>query len=126
MQRNLTATLAGEEITLAATFAASVEIMDKVCDPLAIAREAAAEQAIAQLGMVYDGKFKWTVKNLPLVLHIGMKAAGDKRDLQTVQQLVFQHGFIEALSIGVQYVTALVTPQSEEAGEDEGSSGSGE
>lgn len=126
MKRSLVTVLAGEEIELAATFNASVEIMEKVADPLAIARDAAAEQALAQMGMVFDGKFKWTVKNLPIVLHIGMKAAGDKRDLQTVQEMVFQHGFIEALTIGVQYVTLTVTPQTDEAGDEKGESGAGE
>lgn len=126
MQRRLIASLAGEEVTLAATFEASVEIMEKVADPLAIARDAAAEQALSQMGMVFDSKFKWTVKNLPIALHIGMKAAGDKRDLRAVQQMVFEHGFIEALTIAVQYVTMMVTPQTDEAGEEKGEGGAGE
>ncbi len=126
MQRRLTATLAGEEVTLAATFEASVEISDKVHDPLAIARDAATEQAMAAAGMVYDARFKWNVKNLPAVLHIGMKAAGDKRDLKAVQELVFAHGLVESMSVAIQYITLIVTPQSEEAGKGEGERGSGE
>lgn len=123
MQRRMTATLAGEDVTLAATFEAASEIMDKVADPLAIARDAAAEHTFAAAGMVYDAKFKWTVKNIPAVIQIGMKAAGDKRDLKAVQQMVFQNGLIESAAIAVQFVTMLVTPQSEEAGESEGGSG---
>lgn len=126
MQRRMTATLAGEEVTLAATFDAASEIKRKVHDPIAIARDAATEQSLASQGIVYDARFKWDVDNVPLVIHIGMKAAGDKRDLKAVQEMVFDHGLIESSGLAVQFVTILVTPHSEEIGNEEEERGSGE
>lgn len=126
MQRRMTATLAGEDVTLAATFDAAAEIMEKVADPLAIARDAATEHALSAAGVVYDAKFKWNVRNVPQVIHIGMKAAGDKRDLKAVQQMVFDYGLIEGSAVAIQFITMLVTPQSEEAGTEKGEGGSGE
>lgn len=126
MQRRLTVTMAGEEVTLAATFGAAEEISQKIADPLAIAKDAAAEQSLAAMGVVYDAKFKWTVKNLPVVLQIGMAAAGDKRDIKAVQELVFAHGLVESMSVAIQYITLIVTPQTDEAGKGEGERASGE
>lgn len=133
MQRRMTATLAGEEVTLAATFDAAAEIMEKVkdrhnqeADPIQIARDAATEQSLAAMGVVYEPRFKWNVKNVPQVIQIGMKAAGDKRDLKAVQQLVFDHGFIESMAVAIEFVTILVTPHSEEVAETKGDSGAGE
>lgn len=117
MKRQMTATLAGEEVTLAATFDASVEIMEKVADPLSIAREAAIEAQFLAAGQVYDARFKLTVKNVPQIIFAGMRAAGDKRDLKAVQQLVFDHGLIESRAIAMDYVALIVTPTSEEATE---------
>jgi hypothetical protein len=126
MQRRMTVTLAGEEVTLAATFDAAAEIMEKVHDPIAIARDAATEQSLALQGVVYDARFKWNVRNVPQVIYIGMKAAGDKRDLKAVQKMVFDHGLIESSGIAVQFVTILVTPHSEEAADTKGDGGAGE
>ena len=125
MKRRMTVTLAGEEVTLAATFDASMEILEKVHDPLAIAKDAALEMQMAAMGHVYDARFKWTMRNVPLVIWAGMKAAGDKRPLGEVQELAFQHGMIESAAIAIEFVTMLVTPNSEEAKEEKGG-GSGE
>ena len=124
--REVTATLGGEEITLAATFKASEEIADKVADPLAIAREAALESMFAQALQVYEPKFKFTVRNVPLLLHIGMKAAGDKRTLEQVKALTFDGGFFPARDIATDYIAAIVGPTSEEITPSEGDAPSGE
>lgn len=120
--REITAILGGEEITLAATFKASVDVAEKIADPLAIAREAALEAMFSQALQVYEPKFRFTVKNVPVILHIGMKAAGDKRTLEQVQELVFDGGFVEAREIATSYIAAIVTPKSEEIREGEGTS----
>ena len=125
MQRRMTATLAGEDVTLAATFDASMEILESVHDPLSIAKEAALEMQLAQVGQVYDGRFKWTMRNVPRVIWAGMRASGDKRDLREVQELTFKHGMIESATIAIQFVTMLVTPNSEEAQAEKGG-GAGE
>lgn len=118
--REITVILGGEEITLAANFKASMEIAEKVADPLAIAREAALESVFANAFQAYDPRFRFTVKNVPQVLHIGMKAAGDKRTLEQVQELVFEAGFIQARDVATDYIAAIVTPRSEEASEEKG------
>ncbi len=125
MDRRLTVDLAGEEVTLAATFDASVEVMDKVADPLSIAREAAIEAQLGALGQVYDARFKLTVKNVPQIIFLGMKAAGDRRDLKSVQSMVFDHGFVAARAIALDYIALLVMPKGEEP-PTEGDEGSGE
>lgn len=125
MQRRLTVTLAGQDITLAATFGAGEEIMDAVADPLMITKENLVEMQLGATGMVYDARFKWNFKNVPRVIWAGMKAAGDKRDLRDVQQMVFDHGMIESAGIAMQFVMLLVTPTSEEASNEKGG-GSGE
>lgn len=125
MHRRMTVTLAGEEVTLAATFDASMEILEKVHDPLAIAKDAALEMQLAAMGQVYDPRFKWTVRNVPLAIWAGMKAAGDKRDLRAVQEMVFKHGMIECSAVAIEFITMLVTPTTEEASDEKGG-GSGE
>lgn len=112
--REMTATLGGETITLAATFKASIEIAEKVADPLAIAREAAIEALFSQSLQAYDPRFRFTVKNVPQIIFSGMKAAGANRTLEQVQEMVFDEGFVNARDIAVEYIALLVTPQSQE------------
>lgn len=112
--REMTATLGGEEITLAATFKASVEISERVADPLAIAREAALEALFMQNLQPYDPRFRFTVTNVPQIIFSGMKAAGDKRTLEQVQEMIFDVGFVDARDIAVEYIALLVTPKSQE------------
>ena len=124
--REITATLGGEEITLAANFKASMEIAEKVADPLAIAREAALEAMFSQALQAYDPRFRFTVKNVPQILHIGMKAAGDKRTLEQVQEMVFDAGFPDARDIAIEYIATVVTPKSEEVTDEPKDAPSGE
>lgn len=114
MKRELTATLGGEDITLAATFAAAQEISEKVTDPLVIAREAALEDMLGRVGQIHNPRWTFTVTNVPMILHIGMKAAGDKRTLAQVQEIVFDAGFLESKTVALEYLTIIVTPKSEE------------
>lgn len=117
MMREMTANLGGEEITLAATFKASMEVAEKVADPLAIAREAALEALFSQSMQPYDPRFRFSVKNVPQIIFAGMRAAGDKRTLEAVQELVFDAGFVDARDIAVEYIALLVTPKSQEIDE---------
>jgi len=101
----------GEQYTLAATFAASVEIADKIADPLAIAREAALEAAMMQARMPYRPKFEFTTRNVPQILHIGMKAAGSEMTLKEVQEIVFDKGLVHSRLIAADYVALIVEPK---------------
>lgn len=108
----------GTEHTLAGTFDASVEIADKIADPLFIAREAAVEAAI---GPGYQPKFRFTVQNVVLAIHIGIKAGGGKLTIKEVQSMVFDMGLRESMELASRYVAMIITPKSElvqEAAED--------
>lgn len=112
--RDIRIELGGEELTLAATFKASVELSDRVGDPLTIAREASIEAMMAQSGMTYEPRWKFTVKNVPEIIWIGTKAAGDKRKLEDIQELVFASGFLVGKDAAARYLAAIVSPTSEE------------
>jgi len=118
--------LGGEQVTLAATFKASVEIADRVADPLEIAREASIEATLLTQNLPYQPKFKFDVKNVPMILWIGMKAAGDSRKLEDVQELVFEEGFIAARDIVLTYLASIVVPKSESVEESTKDTDSGE
>lgn len=125
--REFETTLGGEAVTLQANFEASEEIARKVGDPLLIAREAHLEALLTRPGMPpYDPKFKFTVTNVPALWHIGMKAAGDKRALKDVQDLVFAEGFISARDKVTEYLALIIGPRSEEITEAKGTSEPGE
>lgn len=113
--RKLTATLGDEQLELAATFGAASDLHDRVGDPLAIAREAQIEAMLAATGQVYHPKWQFSIKNVPLILHIGIKAAGGKMSLDKVQELVADAGFLEAKAIALDFIALIVTPKSQEA-----------
>jgi hypothetical protein len=101
----------GETYTLAATFGASIEVADKVEDPLMIAREAALEAAMMQARMPYRPKFEFTVRNVPQILHIGLKAAGSDLTLPQVQEIVFDKGLVHSRLWAADYIALIVEPK---------------
>lgn len=109
--RELTIEHDGKTYTLAATFKASMEIADKIADPLTIAREAALEHAMLQARMPYRPSFEFTVRNVPQLLHIGMKAAGEKVTLEQVQEIVFDKGLVHARLWAADYLALIVEPK---------------
>lgn len=117
-KRELTADLGDERLTLVATFRASIEIAEKVGDPLLIAREAALEAMFSSVGRVYEPKFRFTMKNVPVILHIGLCAGSDKRSLSEVEDLVFSAGILKAQDIATRYIAMIVEPKSEEINRD--------
>lgn len=124
MKRCMTASLGGEDIELAATFKAASEIARLVADPLLITREIAMTAMLEGQSLSYDPKWRYTVDNLPVIIHIGMKAAGSQATLAQVQDMVFAAGFIAARQIATDYLTIICIPQSEELAKDAGSAGS--
>ena len=120
--RKLTSEICGEERDLVATFAASIEIAEKVGDPLLITREAAIETVMLGGGIPYSPKWRFTVSNVPQVIHIGLKAAGENVKLSEVQEWAFEVGFPEAQRIAAEYIALITRPKPEEsAGEAEDS-----
>ena len=114
MRRSMTAALGGEAIELAATFKAASEIGKKVADPLFIVREIALTAMLESQGVERDPKFRFTVENIAQILHIGLAAAGDKRDLGAVQDLAFAAGFFPAMNAARDYINLICIPQNEE------------
>lgn len=105
--------LAGKQLTLAATFGASIKIAKEVGDPLMIAREANLEALLMSRGMPYHPRWNFTVENVPEIIHIGVKEAGSKMSLKDVQELVFEAGFPAARDMAVEYLALIVGPQPE-------------
>lgn len=112
--RKIKATLGDHDIELAITFGAAAELHDKVGDPLAIAREAQVEAMLASTGQVYHPRWEFSIKNVPVIIHEGMKAAGSKLKLSEVQDIVSDAGFMEAKAIALDFIAAIVTPKSQE------------
>lgn len=124
--REIIVELGGEELTLAATFKASLEISERVGDPLMIVREAAIEAMMAKGGVTYEPKWRFTVANVPQIIWIGLKAAGDARKLEQVQELVFSAGFLDAKDVAARYLAGIVSPKSEELEASKEGEGAGE
>jgi len=112
--REVTIKLAGKELTLLANFKASLELAEKVCDPMQMAREASVTDAMHSRGINYTPKWQFDIDNVPQVIYIGLKAAGSTMKLEEVQELVFEEGFFSAMSEATRYVTHIVGPQTEE------------
>lgn len=108
--RELEINLAGTTITLVANFKASMQLNEKVADPLYIAREAALESMMGQRGLPYNPRWMFTVDNIPLILHIGAKAGESKLTLEQVQELVFEEGFANSRDFAIEYIGLLVGP----------------
>jgi hypothetical protein len=120
--------LGGKSVTLAATFKAAQEIANKVADPYAIVREATVENMALSVGAFqHQPKFRFTVENVPLLLHIGLRHAGSDMSLSDVQEAVFEDGFAKGRDDAENYLALIVGPRSEEVGETEkGSASAGE
>lgn len=114
LKRELTADLGDERITLVATFRASMDVAEKVGDPLLIAREAALEAMFSSVGRTYEPKFRFSMRNVPVIIHIGASAAGDKRSLSDIEDLVFSAGILKAQDLATRYIAMIVEPKSEE------------
>lgn len=125
--RKMTREICGEERDLVASFAASVEINEKVADPLLITREAAIESVMLSQGVPYSPKWRFSVKNVPQILHIGLKAAGEKVKLSEVQEWCFEAGFPVAQAMASEYIALISRPAPEvESVSDEDASDAGE
>jgi hypothetical protein len=116
--RELTINLGGEELLLVADFKASLEISNKIGDPLLIAREAFVEQMLLARGMAYEPKWSFTVENIPRLLHIGLVAAKSSMKIDRVQELVFEEGFAASRDHALNYLTLIIGPKAEEKIED--------
>jgi hypothetical protein len=120
-----TITLGDLSFDVLASFGAARELAQKVADPLHIAREAQLEAMLGETGQVYHPRFMLTVENVPLILHIGAKAAGDKVTLGEVQEACFTAGLLAAKMAATDYLAMLIQGGSQEA-ESKGDTKAGE
>lgn len=114
--------LADKSVKLAATFKASIRLAKEVGDPLEIAREANLEALMLSQNIPYQPRWKFTVENVPKIIHIGMSEGGSNFTLEQVQELVFDAGFSEARSLCIEYLGLIIGPKSELESESEGES----
>jgi len=107
--RSMIAEIGGEKRELVANYKASMEIANKVADPIYIARQAAIEESMRSRGFPWTPDFAFNVENVVQILSI---ALGAKRD--DVQEWVFDMGFDEAVGLAGDYLSLIVTakPQS--------------
>jgi hypothetical protein len=117
--RTVIIALGDQTFDLGVTFGAATDIAKRVADPLMMAREAQVEAGMAAAGLNYQPKWVPTVDNVPVILHIGMKAAGGDMTLAQVQELCADAGFMEARDQAMNYVAAIVTPKAQEKVEGE-------
>lgn len=112
--RKMTTEIGGDDRDMVATFAASVEISEKVGDPLLMTREAAIESIMLAQNIPYSPKFRFTVENIPKIIHIGLKAAGEKVKLSEVQEWCFDMGFPQCQVIASEFIALITRPAPEE------------
>lgn len=125
--RELETELGGTPIKLKADFAAALSIAEKVGDPLMIAREAMLEALMLEQKLTYNPKWKFTVKNVPLIIYIGMERNASSTKIEDVQNLVFEGGFQQAREVALEYLALIIGPTPEQSLEStEESDGSGE
>lgn len=121
--REMTATLGGQQLVLAATFKASMEVANTVGDPLTIMREAALESMFLDQGIPYEPKWRFTVANVVQLIMIGLKAAGSTMKQDEVQDLIFEAGFLAGKEVAADYLARIAGPQPEEVSDKGESSG---
>lgn len=121
--REMTAEIGGKELRLVANFRAAQRIAERVADPMLIARESLMEYLFTTKNIPYTPKWGYTVENVPQILHIAAEEAGMKITLKEMQELVFEHGFINARATIIEYLQLIVGPKTEEPMEEAPSEG---
>lgn len=116
--RNYTVTLAGRDIPLGITWGASMELAEKVADPLVITSEAQTRFIAGQAGLrAPKGEFQWTGKSVADILYIGHKhsAAEEKLTVDELHELIFDAGLDNAHAAALQYIGNMMNPEYDDA-----------
>lgn len=106
--------IGGKPFTLKATWDASTELAEDICDPIRIAAEAGLESFFLGQGMPYRPKWEMTSQNVPHILWIGAKAGGSDITLEAMQECVFDHGLLACKEIAGDYIALLVRKPGEQ------------
>lgn len=110
---------------VALTFGAAKEISSAVHDLLSMHREATLELDMKAVGIVYQPKFSLTTDNVPTILYIGAKAAGEKIGLAEIQEAAFDFGLVNSKAAVLGYLVKMISAKGEEKA-DEGGKSAGE
>lgn len=124
--RTMTADFGGLRFELAANFGVAREIGDKVGDLLSIHREAVIEAAMMQNGTPYHPRFQLTLKNVPVILHMGAKAAGETVTMAQIENAMFEAGLHVGKQVALDYLTLFFVKGQEDMPSDEGRETAGE
>jgi len=100
--------LGGKELTLVANYKRSVDIANRVGDPLFISREANLEAYFVQQNIEYTPKWQFTLENTVTILAI---ATGKTKE--EIGELVFEAGLFAARDVASDYLLMIVGPQPE-------------
>ena len=124
--RKMVADFGGLRFEMAAHFGAAREISEKVADPLIIHREAVVEGMFLKNNIPYQPKFTMTLKNVPVILMIGAKAAGEKISMADIENAMFEAGLHVGKEVALQYLTMFFIKGDEELDSGEGKEQPGE
>jgi len=76
-----------------------------------LANEPARVAAWLSARSPYNPNFDVTVRNVPQILFIGLRAAGSELKLAEVEELVFEAGFVHARLWAADYIALIVEPK---------------
>lgn len=91
-----------DEYTLKSTWKSSIEIAEKVSDPLKMAFD------------LVEGKLELELEQIVCIIWIGLKAAGEEFTYDEVGELVHKHGFINYTKPVGMYLIDMASQGSEE------------
>jgi hypothetical protein len=114
MQRSIEVTLGDASLTLVADWRASLDIAERVGDPMMIAREAVKEAVFIEKGLPFRPDFALTIENVAQIIYIGAKSGGSALTLDAVGGLMFDAGLFAAKDIATSYLALIIGPKSEE------------
>lgn len=98
----------GKVHSLAATWAASMQIAQEVADPALISTEIARTEIFAQQGVHYRPRFEFGAANSVQILGIALRANGhDYTDDQVGEDMMSQ-GIFTAIEKAAEYIAAMV------------------
>jgi len=108
------AKLGDTALTLVANWKTSLEVAERVGDPMMIAREAVKEAVLLEKGLPFRPDFVLTTENVAEIIHIGVNAGDTEMSLDRIGELIFDAGIFAGKEIATDYLAMIIGPQSKE------------
>ena len=118
--RTMEAKLGDTALTLVANWKTSLEIAERIGDPMMIAREAVKEAVLLEKGLPFRPDFVLTTENVAEIIQIGVNAAGVNMSVHEIGELIFEAGIFVGKEIATDYLAMIIGPQSQEVPKKEG------